>query len=80
MGSISNVLGAKPLNTTFRPNIKQSRVKKHSLENAVCYRKDIPAGTQFLPSPCDKYLLANDHVHGILTIELLMHDQNDNYM
>ncbi len=36
---------------TFRPNIKQSRGKEHSLENAVFYRKDNPIGTQFLPSP-----------------------------
>ncbi len=24
------------------------------LKNVVCYRKDKAAGTQFLPSPCDK--------------------------
>ncbi len=29
--------------------IKQNRGKIHSLKNAVCYRKDKAAGTQFLP-------------------------------
>ncbi len=30
-----------------------------SLKNAVCYRKDKAAGTQFLPSPCDMHELLN---------------------
>ncbi len=38
----------------LRPNTKQNRGKigLHSHENVVCYRKDNPAGTHFLPSPC----------------------------
>ncbi len=38
--------------SSLRPNTKQNRGKRHSHENVVCYRKDNPAGTQFLPSPC----------------------------
>ena len=30
------------------------QMQKKSLENAVCYRKGNPAGTEFLPSPCER--------------------------
>ncbi len=39
--------------SNIRPNTKQNRDKIHSHENVVCYRKDNPAGTHFLPSPCE---------------------------
>ena len=35
----------------FRSKNTLNRHEKHSLENVVCYRKDNPVGTQFLPSP-----------------------------
>ncbi len=43
--------------SSLTPNTKQNRGKIHSHENVVCYRKDNPAGTQFLPSPCENDLI-----------------------
>ena len=41
--------------TTFSSECnKVNRGERHSLENVVCYRKDNPVGTQFLPSPSGK--------------------------
>ena len=49
------ILCTEHTETVYRQGTARGKI--HTVKNVVCYRTDNPAGTHFLPSPCEMYCL-----------------------